>query len=245
MLMKCMGSSSSGNGYALITSDGILLIECGVPGKEMLQAIDYQSSKVVGCFLSHSHGDHANHIKDYMKYGIEVFCSDEVSSDIHTVYGEKTKQMQRTRQYVIGKFKVIAFSVPHNGTECDGFVIEHEEFGKLLFITDAEYCPYNFSNMGITHAMIECNYSKEYLNIDVDNTNLGHVLSGHMELETCKRLIQTINTPMLRSVGLLHLSVGNGNPTRFRKEVIELLDVDVEVYVAEKYLEKELWLEPF
>lgn len=243
MLMKCMGSSSSGNGYALIVNDGILLIECGVPGKEMLRAIDYQTSKVSGCLLSHVHGDHANYIKDYMKYGIEVYCSDEVSSEVYTVYGEKTRQMQRMRQYQVGNFNVIAFSVPHNGTECDGFFIEHDEIGRMLFITDAEYCPYNFSKMGINHAMIECNYSKDYLTKDLEN--YGHVISGHMELETCKRLIQTINTPMLRSVGLMHLSAGNGNPTRFRKEVIELLDVDVEVYVAEKYLEKELWLEPF
>lgn len=243
MLMKCMGSSSSGNGYALITSDGILLIECGVPDKEMLQAIDYQSSKVVGCLLSHSHGDHANHIKNYMKYGIEVYCSDEVSSEVYTVYGEKTRQMQRMRQYQVGNFNVIAFSVPHNGTECDGFFIEHDEIGRMLFITDAEYCPYNFSKMGINHAMIECNYSKDYLTKDLEN--YGHVISGHMELETCKRLIQTINTTMLRSVSLLHLSSQNGNPERFREEIEELVDCDVDVWVAEKGIERELRLEPF
>lgn len=49
MLIKCMGSSSYGNGYALIVNDGILLMECGVPSKEMLQTIDYKTSKVVGC----------------------------------------------------------------------------------------------------------------------------------------------------------------------------------------------------
>lgn len=56
MLMKCMGSSSSGNGYAIISDNEILLIECGVPAKEMLRAIDYQTSKVAGCLISHEHG---------------------------------------------------------------------------------------------------------------------------------------------------------------------------------------------
>lgn len=56
MLMKCNGSGSSGNGYALITDDEILLLECGVPAKEMLQAIDYQTEKAVGCLISHEHG---------------------------------------------------------------------------------------------------------------------------------------------------------------------------------------------
>lgn len=243
MLIKCMGSSSDGNGYALIVNDGILLMECGVPSKEMLQTIDYKTSKVVGCLLSHGHRDHAGYIKGYMKYGIDVYCSDEVSSDIQTIYGEKTKSMQRMRRYCIGNFKVIAFGVPHNETECDGFLIEHEEFGKLLFITDAEYCPYDFSKIEINHALIECNYSKDYLVKDLEN--YGHVLSGHMELETCKRLIQTINSPTLRSVGLLHLSLQNGNPERFREEVAELVDCDVDVWGAEKGTERELRLEPF
>lgn len=56
MLMKCTGSGSSGNGYALISGEEILLLECGVPAKEMLQAIDYQTGKVVGCLISHEHG---------------------------------------------------------------------------------------------------------------------------------------------------------------------------------------------
>lgn len=56
MLVKVIGSSSSGNGYALISGEDILLLECGVPAKEMLKAIDYQTSKISGCLLSHEHG---------------------------------------------------------------------------------------------------------------------------------------------------------------------------------------------
>lgn len=56
MLLKCNGSGSKGNGYALISDDEILLIECGVPVKEMLKSIDYHTGKVVGCLLSHEHG---------------------------------------------------------------------------------------------------------------------------------------------------------------------------------------------
>lgn len=54
--MKCNGSGSSGNGYALISDDEILLIECGVPAMEMLKSINYQTSKVAGCLISHEHG---------------------------------------------------------------------------------------------------------------------------------------------------------------------------------------------
>lgn len=73
----------------------------------------------------------------------------------------------------------------------------------------------------------------------------NRVLQSHMELQTCKRLIQTINSPNLRSVSLLHLSSQNGNPERFIEEVAELVDCDVDVWVAEKGIERELRLEPF
>lgn len=56
MLVKTINSGSSGNGYALISGEDILLLECGVPAKEMLKSIDYQTSRVSGCLLSHEHG---------------------------------------------------------------------------------------------------------------------------------------------------------------------------------------------
>ena len=53
MIVKTIGSGSSGNGYALISGEDILLLECGVPAKEILKAIDYQTAMVNGCILSH------------------------------------------------------------------------------------------------------------------------------------------------------------------------------------------------
>lgn len=243
MKLKVINSGSKGNGYALITDEEILLIECGVPVKETMKAIDYQTAKVVGCLCSHVHLDHCGYIKQYMSYGIGVFTSDEVHSDILTVIGEKTNALQRMKRHKIGSFSVIPFYVPHNGTECDGFIIKHEEIGKLLFITDSEYCPYDFSKYGINHALVECNYSEDY--IGAEAKNYSHTLLGHMEMKTCKRLIQTINTVTLRSVGLLHLSAQNGEPGRFRREIKEIVDCDVNVYVAEKGFETELSPEPF
>lgn len=55
-MMKCMGSSSSGNGYAICSDNEIILLECGVREKDMLKAIDYKTKNVVGCLISHEHG---------------------------------------------------------------------------------------------------------------------------------------------------------------------------------------------
>lgn len=244
MVIKVIGSSSSGNGYALISGEDVLLLECGVPAKEMLKAIDYQTSMVNGCILSHIHGDHAGYIKQYMQYGIKMFTSDEVETDVEAVIGEKTIGLQRMKRQKIDSFSVIPFSVPHGETECDGWLIDTAE-GRVLFITDAEYCPYDFSKMNINYGLIECNYSEDYLSAEDSSSKNHHVLTGHLELQTCKRLIQSINSNSLRSIGLIHISAGNGNPQRFRSEISELVVCDVDVWVAEKGIEKEFRLMPF
>lgn len=244
MIVKTIGSGSSGNGYALISGEDILLLECGVPAKEMLKAIDYQTSMVNGCILSHIHGDHAGYIKQYMQYGIKIYTSDEVETDVETVMGEKTIGLQRMKRQKIGSFEVVPFHVPHGETECDGWLIDTPD-GRILFITDAEYCPYDFSKMNINYGLIECNYAEDYIRIEDSDPKYNHVLTGHMELETCKRLIQKINSVSLRSIGLIHLSAYNGNPVRFTEEIQEIVDCDVDVWVAEKGTEKEFRLMPF
>lgn len=56
MLLKCINSGSNGNAYALIAKKEIMLLECGMPLKEVKKAIDYNILKIKGCLLSHKHG---------------------------------------------------------------------------------------------------------------------------------------------------------------------------------------------
>ena len=56
MNVKCLGTGSKGNAYALSDSEGnILLLDCGIPIKEIKIGINFQVSKVVGCLVTHSH----------------------------------------------------------------------------------------------------------------------------------------------------------------------------------------------
>lgn len=57
MFVRCIGTGSKGNSYALYDNDGkILLLDLGLPRKEIFKVIDYRVSDVVGCVLSHGHG---------------------------------------------------------------------------------------------------------------------------------------------------------------------------------------------
>lgn len=57
MFMRCCGSGSSGNSYALIADNGeILAIEAGCKFLGFEKMIDWKISNVVGCIVSHEHG---------------------------------------------------------------------------------------------------------------------------------------------------------------------------------------------
>lgn len=56
MFVKCIGSGSTGNSYALTSNDGeILLLDLGMPKKDILKAIDFRVSDVVGAVVTHGH----------------------------------------------------------------------------------------------------------------------------------------------------------------------------------------------
>lgn len=57
MLLRCCGSSSAGNSYALISNNNeILAIEAGVKFIDFKKMIDWRIADVVGCIISHEHG---------------------------------------------------------------------------------------------------------------------------------------------------------------------------------------------
>lgn len=57
MFVKCISSGSSGNSYALIDNqDNILLLDLGLSKKNIIKAIDFKVSNIVGAVVSHEHG---------------------------------------------------------------------------------------------------------------------------------------------------------------------------------------------
>lgn len=57
MFVKCIGTGSSGNSYALYDNSGkILLLDLGVREKDIKKAIDYRILDVVGAVVTHEHG---------------------------------------------------------------------------------------------------------------------------------------------------------------------------------------------
>lgn len=243
MKLKVVGSSSKGNGYALIADNEILLMECGCPFKEVKKAIDWQILKIKGCLVSHGHQDHLKYVSEYLKAGIPVYTNEKITLAVDFVQGAQFYGVSEFKVIHIGGFKVVPFHVPHNGTTNFGYLIEHEEMGRLLFVTDYEYIPYNFQKQQIQHFLIEANYQEQF--IDRDLPNYEHKLLGHASLETCIGAIKANQSPSLRSVIMCHLGAGSSSGKYFINEMQKVTGRNVNVDCAVPGLVVEINKDPF
>lgn len=232
--------SKQGNCYSLYSENETLLLDCGCDFNKILKGIEYKASNVVGCLLTHGHGDHVKAFIDLVKYGIPVYANDETADHFETVTGERMIGRPERIPFYVGGFKVTPFYVPHTTRDKDtgmiipcpnfGYLVEYEGMGKLLYMTDLEYCPYNFKSMKINHLVIECNYCQEL--VDSEESNYHHRLQGHCSLETCKGIIRANMTPSLRTVTLVHLSDSASDEEQILREVKEVSGQFVAVNIA-------------
>ena len=243
MILKCIGSGSLGNAYALIGEEEILLLECGMPLKEVKKAIDWQILKIKGCVLSHIHADHSKYIKDYLNAGISVFTNEETKENISTMPGNRLCARKEGEPFQAGSFKIIPFYVPHEDTFCFAYLIEHKEMGKLLFATDYCYLPWSFKQQRIEHFLVEANYCDEC--IDSDIPNYPHVLCGHASFKTCMDMIETNKTDQLRNVIMCHLGRGTEPRGYLVEKMQEVTGMYVNVVCAQSGGCVELKRDPF
>lgn len=240
--------STKGNCYALQSSAGeIVLLDCGCDYKKILGGIDYQISNVSGVLLSHEHGDHTKAIREIMNAGIAVYTGQETINNLGITDGT-IKAVAEKKYFKIGSFSAVPFSLPHtsaNKEPCPnfGYLVEHEEMGKLLYLTDFEHCRYKFKSMEINHLVMGCNYCEEL--IDRNNPKWKHQITGHCSLSTCKQFIKENLTESLKTVTLVHLSGDASDTGKMLKEIKEVAGDDVLVQIGRAGLEVDLNLFPF
>lgn len=248
MKLICLGSSSSGNCYLLENETECLILECGLPFKEVKKALDFNVSKLVGVVASHSHKDHFGYAAEYLKSGIPVYASEETHKTLSKQYPSQVV-VRPGYWYQTGGFNITPFRAEHD-VECFGYIIKHDEMGTLLFATDTSFIKYNFKNLNLNHILIETNYSEAIINEWlskglVDQARVNRTFKTHMSIETCKEFVRVNKTPNLDNVILLHLSDGNSNASGFRQTIQEVVGDNVRVTVADRGVEVKLDLFPW
>lgn len=225
MKLKCLGSSSAGNCYLLTSNSGeTLILDCGIPIKEIKKGLDWNIKDVVGVLCTHKHLDHSKSVKDFKAMGIPIYAPYLCNSCKSMNMGEFTvKPFDLT---------TIDGSWTHtnaDGTPCPifGFLITHPEMGRMLYITDTELIKWRFR--GINYILLGVNYDKDL--IDRDNTGkTNHVFRGHLSIDTACDFVKANYSDSLQNVIMCHLSSENADSDSFiekMKKVAGNANVDV------------------
>lgn len=208
MRVSVIGSGSDGNTVILQNNYETLVLDAGMPYKDVVRALDYQVSKIKGVCVTHEHSDHAKYCKDYIKNGFKVFKP-----------YEKFESIKR-----FGGFTVKPFELVHD-VLCYGFYVYHEEVGSLIYATDTEYIKHRFPN--INHIFVEMNYDKELA--DENHAKHIHVLTGHMERNTTLEFIRQNRSEALRNVLLLHPSISALDKEKALRDAQNVAECDVRI----------------
>src|SRR5690625_4671966 len=156
MIIKPLASSSLGNAYYVSDGETALLIECGIPFKEIRKKLNFKTSEIAGCLVTHEHQDHCSAIKDVLRAGIDAYASAGTIEGVNISH-HRLKAIQAKRALNLGTWKVLPFETEHNAKEPLGFLMASKSGAKVLFATDTYYVRYRFE--GLTHIIIECNYA--------------------------------------------------------------------------------------
>jgi phosphoribosyl 1,2-cyclic phosphodiesterase len=217
-----IASSSKGNAY-LVEANGVgpLLLECGIPIKQLREKLHFGLSGLAGCLISHEHGDHAKAAKDLLKAGVDIYTSPETAEALGINGHHRFVPVNAEHVYNISGWLVLPFDL-HHDVPCHGFMIASPDGDRLLFIPDTSYIRNRFE--GINLLAIECNHMADILSENIQGGHIPAVVGkrvrrNHMSLESVIGMLKANDLSGCREIWLLHLSDGNSDEARMIRAV--------------------------
>lgn len=131
MDIQVYASGSKGNCYRLSDEQTTILLECGIPCKEIMKHIRFQIRSISGVLLTHNHMDHAKSAKDLAGYGINIYSSEGTFRALG-LSGHRYKIVKALEPFHIGTFDIYPFDVQHDVPEPLGYVITSQVTGERL-----------------------------------------------------------------------------------------------------------------
>ena len=222
--IKTIASGSSGNAYLVTDGHTDLLLECGLKFRDLQIALEFKTSNLAGCLLTHEHKDHSHGLKDMLHNGIDVYTS-KGTAEAEGIINPRLKIIEKMKDFKVGTWTIKPFDVEHDAAEPLGFFLMNELGERLLFVTDSYYVRYKFP--GMTHIMIECNYSVDILDYNilhgyVPKSIRNRIVGSHFSLDNVKTFLIENDLSKVQEIHLMHLSGSNADRDRFKREIQEL-----------------------
>lgn len=223
MDIKVLASSSRANAYRISDGKTALLLEAGLSYKELQRAFGFKTTELTAVLITHEHKDHSRAVADLAKAGIDCYMSAGTKEALG-LSGHRIHELWPRVQTQIGTWTVLPFEAQHDAAEPLGYLLASGQ-EKLLFATDTYYIRYKFNEL--THIMVECNYAADILEENVEAERIPaalkqRLLQSHFSLANVKEFLRANDLSKIEEIHLLHLSDGNSDEARFKREIQEL-----------------------
>lgn len=219
MKIDCLGSGSSGNCYILEFNSGdIIILDAGVPFKDIKKALGYRRTKVKGVFITHEHGDHTRAVKDMIEDGMYLFMSEGTAGMLGIQSKPRVKTLTAGKKEIIEDYiHVMPLDAVHNAEQPFMYTVTDKRTDEsLAFITDSSYVNYSFNKFN--YLLFECNYISDIAKSQRSRGIYSHS-ENHMSLSSCVKLLEASDLSKCVIIILLHLSENNSD----EKEMLETI----------------------
>lgn len=247
-------SGSSGNSTFISTDNAKILIDAGMAGKkidEALLSIDENPREIDAIFITHEHIDHIKGVGVLSrKYDIPIYANEEtwvaMEKNIGKIKSHNVKFMDRRSTVSIKDLYVKSFNIPHDAAAPSGYTMSCN--GKICsVVTDMGTFTQEIRDNIIESEvlLIESNHDVQMLKYGPYPYQLKtRILSeiGHLSNDSCGDAISDlIKSKPNRKIFLGHLSNTNNYPELAYKTVSNILeengislDTDIKLSLAER-----------
>ena len=226
-------SGSSGNCQFISAGDTRILVDAGLSGKKIQQAIvniGENPADIQGIFVTHEHADHIQGVGILSRrFNIPIYANEEtwkaMQSSIGEIKPENVKVFEESVE--VGELYIQAFDVSHDAVKPVGYKIFNKD-KKISLLTDTgcvtEAIKENIMNSDLL--LIESNHDEDMVLIGsypwpLKRRVLGEF--GHMSNDLAGNLLAKILKKGSEIVLLGHLSRENNFPELAYKTVENIL----------------------
>ncbi|MCL2839681.1 MAG: MBL fold metallo-hydrolase [Defluviitaleaceae bacterium] len=256
MQFKTIASGSSGNAYYLGLAGKHFLIDAGVSGKRIQNALyDINVHSLDAIFITHEHRDHITGAGVLArKFKTDIYATPYTwryflrHGVIGTVKESQVKFIEQGCPVSVGNVEISAFDIAHDASQPVGYTFCCG-FEKLAFATDLGHVTESVKEhlKGARILLLESNYDPEMLAKGRYHAILKERVAsnrGHLSNAQAGMILAEVVVPSFTHVFLAHLSEENNTPMLAFDTVKRVLDAnDVTVLhleVAERHIPGEL-----
>lgn len=249
MLKFCsLYSGSSGNSSLVQSKNMNILIDAGVSGKKIIDAlasINVGIENISAILITHEHSDHTQSIATLSKkYNIPVYANkktwEAMPDKKNKIFKNNISYFKNNNPFSLSDLTILPFDIPHDAADPCGFTISDSN-SKLSIATDIGHMTNSILDniKDSSFLLLEANYEPDVLKCSSYPFHLKERISspiGHLSNIEAGKTINYLADFGVKNVMLGHLSNENNFPELAYKSVLEQIDnKDLTLNVASRF----------